>query len=73
MPVGAGLGVPFTAKAGFDIVTSGTPNIALVAITDEGRTTLSVLDLATGSVVGGSTRTIGSRPAVVDIAVPTGR
>jgi hypothetical protein len=65
--------VPFSAKAGFDIVTSGTSNIALVALTDKGRTTLSVVDLATGSVVEGSTRTIGSRPAVVDIAVPIGR
>ena len=73
VPVGTGLGLPVGARAGFDIATRGTTNTALVALVDGGRTTLSVVDLGTGAVVPGSTRTIASRPAVVDIAVPTGR
>lgn len=72
-PVGDGLGLRVGAKAGFDIATRGTSNVALVSLVDRGRTTLSVVDLATGAVVEGSTRKIGSRTAVVDIAAPTGR
>ncbi|GIG28185.1 DUF4394 domain-containing protein [Cellulomonas marina] len=73
VPVGDGLGLPVGAEVGFDIATRGTSNTALVSVVDRGRATLSVVDLTTGAVVPGSTGTIGTRPAVVDIAVPTTR
>lgn len=69
-PVGP-LGRAVGEKAGFDIYTEGTTNIALVSLVDRGRATLSVVDLATGAVNPASTMEIGTRPAVVDIAVPT--
>ncbi|WP_129339145.1 DUF4394 domain-containing protein [Cellulomonas endophytica] len=69
VPVGPGLGLPVGTRAGFDIATRGGTDVALVALVDGGRTTLSVVDLATGAVVEGSTRTVGTRPAVVDLAV----
>ena len=65
------LGVPVDEKAGFDIYTEGTVNIALVSLVDRGRASLSVVNLATGAVNPASTMQIGGRPAVVDIAVPT--
>lgn len=71
VPVGSGLGLSVGSKAGFDIYTEGATNIALVSLFDRGRTTVSVLDLATGAVVPASTRQVGTNPAVVDIAVPT--
>ncbi len=69
--VGAGLGLRVGEKAGFDIYTEGSTNIALVSLVDRGRTTLSVLNLTTGAVNPASTMTVGTNPAVVDIAVPT--
>lgn len=69
--VGTGLGLPVGSKAGFDVYTEGTSNVALVSLVDRGRTTISVLDLATGAVTPASTARIGSNPPVVDIAVPT--
>ncbi|NHC12734.1 DUF4394 domain-containing protein [Motilibacter deserti] len=62
------LGVPFWAQSGFDISTSGTTNVALVALRYRGSTTLSVVDLATGAVNAASTARIGGTAAVVDIA-----
>lgn len=69
--VGSGIGLPVGEKAGFDIYTEGTVNVALVALVDGGRTTISVLNLTTGAVNPASTMVVGTNPAVVDIAIPT--
>lgn len=72
VPVGAGLGLPVGDKAGFDIYTeAGVPDVALVSLVDRGRATISVLSLSTGAVNPASTMEIGTKPAVVDIAIPT--
>ena len=69
--VGTGLGLPVGEKAGFDVYTEGTANVALVSLVDRGTTTISVLNLTTGAVNPASTLTVGTNPAVVDIAIPT--
>lgn len=65
------LGLAVGEKAGFDVYTEGARTIALVSLVDSGRATLSVVNLTTGAVNPASTMEIGTRPAVVDIAVPT--
>ncbi|NHC45139.1 DUF4394 domain-containing protein [Motilibacter aurantiacus] len=66
--VGGALGAPFWAQSGFDIFTSGTTNVALVALRYRGSTSLSVVDLATGAINPASTERIGGTAAVLDIA-----
>ena len=66
----------FGSKTGYDIYDEGTTNVGIVSIVDRGRTTLYTLNAATGALTpAGSTTgnpsTVGSTPAVIDVAVPT--
>ena len=65
------LGLAVGEKTGFDVCAEGARTIALVPLVDSGRAALSVVNLTTGAVNPAATMEIGTRPAVVDIAVPT--
>ncbi len=66
----------FGSKTGYDIYNEGATNVGIVSIVDRGRTTLYTLSASTGALTPagrstGNPSTVGSTPAVVDVAVPT--
>ena len=66
----------FASKTGYDIYNEGSTNVGIVSIFSRGRTTLYTLNASTGvlTLAGTSTNnssTVGSTPAVIDVAVPT--
>ena len=71
-----GLAPRFGGKTGFDIYTEGATNVGIVSIFDKGRTTLYTLNVTNGTLTPagrstGNSSVVGTRPHVVDVAVPT--
>ena len=69
--VGTGLGLPVGEKAGFDVYTEGTANVALVSLVDRGTHDDLGPNLTTGAVNPASTMTSAPTPPWSTSPIPT--